>query len=248
VLITYPGFPLTYLEFHLVFLLPPLALLAASASVRRVEQLRLQLAGLAVVVGLALLYTTPWDNYLIAREVWWYGESRVARRFWLAPLGEYLFILVQPAVAALWLFHLTPPGPAADAGADMSTRDRLLGGVAGLAVSAVGVAMLTRDSTFYMGAILAWAGPVFALQWAVGWRYLLSTWRYGLLAVGPPTLYLWAVDRIAIADGIWVISSRFTTGVTLFGLPVEEALFFLVTNLFVVQALVLLPWVVRRWR
>jgi hypothetical protein len=45
-----------------------------------------------------------------------------------------------------------------------------------------------------------------------------------------------------------MISDRYTTGLGLPGLPVEEMTFFLTTNLFVVQGLVLLPWVVRRWR
>ena len=45
------------------------------------------------------------------------------------------------------------------------------------------------------------------------------------------------------------LSGRYTTGLVVpgLGLPVEEALFFLLTNLFVVQGLVLWEWVVRRW-
>ena len=235
---------LTYLEFHLLFLLPVLSLLSLSLLARVVDHWRLQLAGLAVIVALALVYTTPWDNYLIAREVWTYGAGRVAGRVWLAPVGEYLFILLQPLVAAFWLFHLRVP--AVDVG--MSRRDWLVGLAAGCLVTAAGAALLTRDATFYLGAILAWAGPVLALQWAVGWRYLVATRRYVALAVGVPTLYLWVADWTAIRQGVWVISNQYTTGLGLLGLPVEEMVFFLTTNLFVVQGLVLLPWVVRRWR
>ena len=67
------------------------------------------------------------------------------------------------------------------------------------------------------------------------------------LGVAVPTVYLWIIDRIALATGIWHISPTYTTGIALFGLPIEEALFFLVTNLFVVQGLVLFRWVVDRW-
>ncbi|MEF8907559.1 MAG: lycopene cyclase domain-containing protein [Haloarculaceae archaeon] len=235
---------LTYLEFHLLFLLPVLSLLSVSLLARRVERPRLNLAGLAVIVVLALLYTTPWDNYLIAQGVWAYGEGRVAGRLWLAPAGEYLFILLQPVAAAFWLFHL--PTPTVEVG--MNGRDRLVGLAAGGLVTAVGVALLASESTFYLGAILGWGGPVLALQWAVGWRYLVAVRRHVTLAVGVPTLYLWVADWVAIQQGVWVISGRYTTGLGLFGLPVEEMTFFLTTNLFVVQGLVLLPWVVRRWR
>ncbi len=55
-------------------------------------------------------------------------------------------------------------------------------------------------------------------------------------------------DWVAIRAGVWSLSARYTTGVELAGLPVEEALFFLVTNAFVVQGLVLLEWVIERWR
>lgn len=235
---------LTYLEFHLLFLVPVLSVLSLSLLARAVERWRLQLAGLAVIVALALVYTTPWDNYLIAQGVWSYGDGRLAGRVWLAPVGEYLFILVQPVVAALWLFHLRTP--AAEVGT--GRRDRLVGLAAGGLVTAVGAALLTREAGFYLGAILAWGGPVLALQWAVGWRYLLAVRRHVALAVGVPTLYLWVADWVAIQQGVWVISARYTTGLGLPGLPVEEMVFFLTTNLFVVQGLVLLPWVVKRWR
>jgi len=235
---------LTYLDFHLLFLAGPMAALVVATAVRRrPDRPRLHAAGVAVIVALALVYTVPWDNYLIARGVWWYGDGRVAGRLWLAPLGEYLFILVQPIGTALWLFQL-----------DTSVRDVTTGrgdAVVGLAagglVTAVGLVWLTADPTVYLGAILAWAGPVFALQWGVGWRYLWAVRRRVAVAVGVPVLYLWVADRIAIADGIWVISDRYTTGLELAGLPIEEATFFLVTTLFVVQGLVLLPWAVRRW-
>jgi lycopene cyclase domain-containing protein len=64
-----------------------------------------------------------------------------------------------------------------------------------------------------------------------------QSWLIGTLV---PTLYLWVIDRIAIGNGIWRISDAYTTGIQLFGLPIEEATFFLVTNLLVVQGLSLL--------
>ena len=48
---------------------------------------------------------------------------------------------------------------------------------------------------------------------------------------------------VAITLGIWKLSPTYTTGLTLAGLPIEEGLFFLFTNLFVVQGLILWLWV-----
>jgi lycopene beta-cyclase len=84
-----------------------------------------------------------------------------------------------------------------------------------------------------------WATPVLAAQWWFATPAVRRRRRTFLLAVGVPTLWLWVADRVAIGAGIWSISPRFTTGAHLFGLPAEEALFFLVTNLLVVQGLLL---------
>jgi hypothetical protein len=92
-----------------------------------------------------------------------------------------------------------------------------------------------------------WAGPLLALQWAVGGGYLVRRRHEWTVAVAVPTLYLWFADRVAIGLGVWTISNTQTLGVYILGLPLEEATFFLVTNLLVIQGLVLFEWVMHRW-
>ena len=56
--------------------------------------------------------------------------------------------------------------------------------------------------------------------------------------VAASSVYLWVTDSIAISDGIWWISPEYTTGVELPilpNVPIEEATFFVVTNLMCVQ-------------
>lgn len=239
---------LTYLTFLAVFIVLPLSALGIAAAVwppRDRPPLAVRAGGTLLLLVLALAYTTPWDNYLIAEGVWWYGEGRVVGRIWLAPLEEYLFIALQTVLVAAWTFRVAGP---VDATVAQSRGDAVAGALGGLAVSAVGGALLVGpQSAFYLGAILAWAGPVLALQWAVGWRYLLAVRRRVAVGVGVPTAYLCGADWIAIRNGIWTISPDHTTGLALAGLPIEEATFFLVTSAFVVQALLLLGWVMARW-
>lgn len=237
--------PLTYLQVHALFVLPALAAVTVAATRRRRVDPRVGVVGLGVLVALATVYTTPWDSLLIEYGVWWYGTDRVAGWLFGVPLGEFLFFILQTALTGAWTYYVAG---AVRSGVSHSRRDWAVGAAAGLGVSAVGVALLTGEATLYLGAILAWAGPVLALQWAVGWRYLVATRRQVALAVLPPTVYLWVVDWLAIADGVWVISARYTTGLAVAGLPIEEMTFFFVTNVFVVQGLVLFRWVVSRWR
>lgn len=234
--------PLTYLEFHARFLLAPLAVLAAAALWRyRLDQLRRRHVGVFLLVCLlAVGYTTPWDNYLIGLGVWSYGSGRVTTRLGHVPVGEYLFFVLQPALTTLWLAHL---GNRVVPAVEQTRRDALGGFIAGVAIAVLGAVLFLGQRTTYLGAILAWAGPVLALQWAVGWRYLWRVRRRVTAAVLVPTAYLAVADAVALSRGVWTITPRFRTGLAVGIVPVEELLFFLVTNLFVVQALVLFPWV-----
>ena len=61
-----------------------------------------------------------------------------------------------------------------------------------------------------------------------------------------PTLYLWFADAVAIHLGIWRISETQTLGIEFGPLPLEEATFFLATNLLVVQGLMLFLYPLRK--
>jgi len=239
----------TYLAFHGVFLAPPLLGLGAVLVSRRDRGPGVvRPVAVAVLLVLAFAYTTPWDNYLLARGVWSYGPGTVAARVWHAPVEEYLFVGLQSLLVVFWLRLVSAGTADPSRPVDVNWRERLLGAGAGAVVGVAGALALTRTGTFYLGAILAWAAPVLALQWAVGWPYLLARARLVAVGVAVPTAYLSLADAVALRLGIWRISQTYTTGLAVGGVPVEEVAFFLLTSLFLVQGLVLYPWVVRRWR
>ncbi|MFB6084936.1 MAG: lycopene cyclase domain-containing protein [Halorientalis sp.] len=232
---------LTYLEFHLLFVLPPIAALLVLAD--PAERPYAGPLGVALLAVVAVLYTTPWDNHLIATGVWTYGEGTVRFRIWNAPIGEYLFFLLQPVLTSLWLVRL-PTRSDYEPGIPLS--DRALGLLGGGLVAALGFALLSK-STYYLGTLLLWASPVLAIQWAFGWPVLWERRRTLALGVGVPTTYLAVIDRVAIALGVWTFDETYLTGIEILGLPVEELLFFGLTNLFLVQGLLLLWWVTDHW-
>lgn len=237
---------LSYLGFLVVFLAPLVFAMLLSVSIRRLRlpRARVQWGGIAIIVVVAVVYTIPWEVLLIGRGVWSYGEGVVRGRLWGVPYEELVFIMVQPVAAALWLYQFTDPS---DRPLRVPFARRALGAAAGFAICAVGLGLYVRGgTTTYLGALLGWAGPVLAIQWAFGWPYLRERWRTVAIGVGLPTIYLCAADAIAISIGIWKLSPAYTTGVTVAGLPIEEALFFLCTNLFVVQGLVLWLWLTER--
>ncbi len=226
---------MTYLAFHAVFIIPPIIVLAwwqrgRMAAIHPRAALFLPLPSL-----IALLYTTPWDNYLVWRGVWEYGADRVIGTIGYVPVEEYLFFVLQPLLAGLWLYTLLPASEPAAA----APNSRWIGALMYAAAAVAGILLLRRVDGTYLGLILSWAAPVLALQWAYAGRKLWARRRVWLLGIAGPTLYLWVADAIAIHLGIWRISERYTLGPAVGPLPLEEAVFFLVTNLLVVQGLLL---------
>jgi lycopene cyclase domain-containing protein len=240
--------PLTYAEFLVAFVVVPIVgLLVAGVGIDRGRR-REALAGVALMVVVATVYTVPWDNYLVAKGVWSYGEGTLLARIVHAPIEEYAFIALQPVLTALWLYRRPLPGPEGLPRVRLPrSREEATGAGGWLAVAGTGVLGLA-GATYYLGAIVAWAAPVLALQWAVGGGYLWAVRRRLALAVAVPTLYLCVADRLAIGWGIWELSAQYTTGLTVGGLPVEEGLFFLATNLMLVQGLLLYHRVLETWR
>jgi len=94
------------------------------------------------------------------------------------------------------------------------------------------------DSWHYL-AHLGWLVIALLLQWLVGWKII----RNNLRAVVMPTLllgtYLILTDVVAIAYGVWFFDPAQILGLYLWGVPVEEVLFFYLTALLVAQSFVL---------
>ena len=238
---------MTYLQYHLVFIVPPLLLLVLLTW--RETRGNKPVAGkfrpenkwgwrtLLLFPLIPLIYTTPWDNYLVFKAVWNYPPDRVLGRIFYVPYEEYAFFLLQTLITSLLLYALLRRGgPARVSPRPWLTRWGLSG--LWLGVAFAGVIMLRFEPTFYLGLILAWAAPVLAGLSAFGGDLVMGRPRTFWLATLPPTLYLWATDYFAIHAGIWGISERYTLGWNLGGvLPIEEMTFFLITNLLIATGL-----------
>ena len=233
---------LTYLQFHAVFTLPLLVSLWYLAPRYDPTRRRRATLGIAILVAIAYAYTTPWISYMIRRGAWGYADGAVFVRALSIPLGEYLFFAIQTIIAAfaLYIFDFDPtyrPG-------DFDWGPRIVGVAVGMVMVPVGLWLVVTDPSYlYLGGLLAWVGPVLALQWGVGGGYLARTPRMWLTVTFVPAIYFWIVDRIAIGMGTWYLSNELTTGVAVLGLPIEEMLFFASANLMTVNGIVLFEWV-----
>ncbi len=185
--------------------------------------------GLHVII--AVLYTTPWDNYLVATGVWYYNPELITGILlgWV-PIEEYTFFIVETIFVGLWWWFLarriTPPDKFSPSKNIRIISTAILG-VVWLA-SIIMLASGWRPGV-YLSLILGWALPPIMLQMAYGADIL---WHHRKLVAGtilPAFLYLSATDSIALTAGTWTIDPAQSTGILIGSLPVEEGVFFLVT-------------------
>ncbi|MBI5671424.1 MAG: lycopene cyclase domain-containing protein [Chloroflexi bacterium] len=194
-------------------------------------------------VLIAVVYTTPWDNYLVATRVWWYNPELVTGLIiGYVPIEEYTFFVLQPILTGSWLLLLARHSPVKAASIVNGVRLRristVLAGVIWLA--ALAILLAGWQSGTYLGLLLVWALPPVMLQLAFGADILWRHRRLVLLSIVPMTLYLAAADKLAITSGTWTINPEQSVNILLLGrLPLEELIFFLMTNTLIVLGVTL---------
>jgi len=231
---------MTYAEFHLYFTIPQSILLWVLCYYLLDRKTLKQLFwGATTLATLAVIWTTPWDNYLIYKKIWWYGADRVLGTIGYVPIEEYFFFIIQCYFSSGFLGLLIKLSPWKLEASKNEVRfsNLLLGSCIG--VFTFGVLCLFYTELFYLGLILAWALPIFLIQQFFGRIFLIRQKFHFILGILVPSIYLCICDKIAIDQEIWAISEVYTTQIKIAGLPIEEATFFFVTNWMLIQGLIL---------
>jgi lycopene cyclase domain-containing protein len=242
---------MTYFAFLLRFLGIPIVILSIVAYLDhrqgRAIPGRLRHWPFAAAVGLlvvvALLYTTPWDNYLVATGVWYYDPALVTgvTLGWV-PIEEYTFFVVQTILAGLWMLflmrrlRLDGPYP------PLSARWRLVPVFLLTPVWLTSVVVLVSGWApgTYLGLELAWALLPILIQIGFGGDILRRYGQLVLLSILGMTVYLCVSDFLAIGSGTWAISPGHSLNILIGGvLPFEEVVFFLLTNTLIAFGVVL---------
>jgi lycopene cyclase domain-containing protein len=171
-------------------------------------------------------------------NIWSYPTGVVLATIGYVPIEEYGFMVIQTMFAGV-LWSLVSKKVDVT-GLSFSGK----GIVTSLILGILGAYFLSKESGTYAGLIMIWAFPPLAMQWGIGARALISSLNAWMPIWVGFTLYLCLADAYAISEGIWTITPATRSGIEVGILPIEEALFFALTNLFVLQGLCL--W--QAWR
>ena len=214
---------------------------------------------IGIHVFLAVAYTTPWDNYLVATGVWYYNPDLVTGiLIGYVPIEEYTFFIVETILAGLWWWFLArrvSPLPKGDREAPRRGGSGVKGSfkpnktLVYLSASVLILLWFIFAYVFFFGdeqwtylsITLFWALPAILPQLLFGADIL---WHYRKLvfwAILIPGAYLSLMDIVALRETTWSISHTQTTGILFFDiLPLEEVVFFFITNILISFGMTLL--------
>lgn len=191
----------------------------------------------------AVIYTTPWDNYLVATGVWYYNPALVTGLTlgWV-PVEEYTFFILQSLMTGLLFLTIAKrirvSNPLMVSGWRHRIGPLLLLGI--LWVVALGLFLSGWPPGTYLCLILLWALPPIMLQFIYGGDILWHGRKVIGLTLLLATLYLSLSDSLAISSGTWMIDPNQSLNIFLANvLPLEEFVFFLCTNCLLVFGMAL---------
>ncbi len=243
---------MTYFGFLLRFLLIPILVFLAitywdnknNKQINGFRNGRAVWTAISIHVLLAVVYTTPWDNYLVATGVWYYNPDLVTGIvFGYVPIEEYTFFVVETVLAGMWWWFLSRR--LSSPTIEFTPNKKLIQISSGLLITTwiiFSYLFFFGDPKWtYLAIILFWALPAILPQLLFGADIL---WHYRKLvfwAIMVPGTYLSLMDIVALQDTTWSISKSQTTGILFFGiLPLEEVVFFFITNVLITFGLTLL--------
>jgi lycopene cyclase domain-containing protein len=252
---TYFGFLLRFVFIPiLIFLIVALWDNRRNRKINGFRNSRAVWKAIGVHVLLAVVYTTPWDNYLVATGVWFYNPDLVTGLvIGYVPIEEYTFFVVETILAGLWWWFLArrlSPPRFDYANAPLRAREfkpnKILVYVS-TTILVIGWIIFTclfffgDEKWTYLSITLFWALPAILPQLLFGADILWHYRKLVFLAFMMPATYLSLVDIVALKETTWSISPTQTTGILFFGvLPLEEVVFFFITNVLITFGMTLL--------
>lgn len=243
---------MTYFGFLLRFLVIPILVFLAityrdhknNRQIHGFRNGRAVWIAILIHIGLAVLYTTPWDNYLVATGVWYYNPNLVSGKLiGYVPIEEYAFFILETILSGLWWWflarRLSPPKKNFESNRGLVYRSTCI--LALLWLIFTYLFFFGAPKWTYLSITLFWALPAILPQLLFGADIL---WHYRKLVfwgIFVPGLYLSLMDIVALTDTTWSISPGQTTGILFFGfLPLEEVVFFFITNVLIINGMTLL--------
>lgn len=248
---------MTYLEYLLLFIILPLLIVMGMIIINRHKQKEINnilsfIISVSLLSVIALVYTTPWDNYLVQHGIWYYDTTKILGIvFGYVPLEEYTYFILETILVSSVVFFMIQIGYI-EIPEHISFK---ISKSKGILLSVLIISWIICLFSFikgiipmlYIDLLLLWGIPPILFQLLVGWELIGSNKSIIIPTIFVLGFYLSTTDFIAIQQGIWTISATFTIGINFVLLPLEEVVFFYITVILIVFGYIQFHYFVNRF-
>lgn len=235
---------MTYIEFLLLFTVLPIVILLI--LLRRFLNKQYILTLLLVSV-IAFIATSAWDNYAVYSGIWMFPpEKTLGIYLYYVPLEEYLFFFLQTYLTGLvqlyylFRFHRSRGKEAFGNYASMKLFSlNVYALIFYIYAKEIEPLKLPFGEWNYLFHLFSWAGTFILIQFVFGRKKIIHNIKLIIVPTIIMTVYFSLADSISIGNGIWHFDPLQTIGTKIGNVPIEEILFFMMTNLLITEAMVL---------
>ena len=222
---------MNYIEFLFLFTVIPVIILAI--FLRKYLDI-VYVKWLLIVSVIAFAATAGWDNYAVYSGIWHFPEDKtLGIKLFYVPVEEYLFFFLQTFTTGLvQLFFIKK-------NIDINIKKSIFLLIPLLFFQTNEILKLPFGNLNYLFHLFSWGGFFIIIQIFAGRKKIINNIFLIVMPSLIMTLYFSIADSISIGQGIWEFDPLQTTGIRLYNIPLEEILFFLVTNILITEAMIL---------
>ena len=207
---------MTYLEYLLTFIILPIMVQIGILSTLQVKYNKKisfipSIISIILLSIIALIYTTPWDNYLVAHKIWYYDPHKVVGIvLGYVPIEEYSFFILQTIFVSLLLTIAVQLQIISLPNNNITHFDESRLVFVSMLTILWFICLISYVSGFetmlYMNLLLLWGLPPIIFQIIIGWKIMRKNAKAIILIILISSIYLSLTDFIAIFDVIWTIN------------------------------------------
>jgi len=222
---------MTYIEFLFIFTVIPIVILVL---VLRKYLDAVYIKWLIIVSIVAFAATSGWDNYAVYSGIWHFPEDKtLGIKLFYVPVEEYLFFFLQTFTTGLvQLFFIKK-------NIEIKIKKSTFLLIPLLFFQTNEILRLPFENLNYLFHLFSWGGFFILIQIIAGRKKIPKYISAIIIPSIVMTIYFSVADSISIGQGIWDFDPLQTTGIRIFNIPLEEILFFLVTNILITEAMIL---------
>lgn len=223
---------------HFAYTLPVLSalILIARPFINRSEIFKIVLITITHFAYLKL-----WDAFIITDDTWTFLPERVHSIIGQSTTEKYMFLLIQIVLTSLWALicvRWTIPCLCFNYNKKSYQLIQWIPILLLSIVMAVGFTMVDPgQDTFYLGCLLCWASPAVMYLWYGSGNYFVNKIISSSIATVIPTLYLcWVNQKVSVVNDLHTSAPTSLNVFVAEDLTLEEALYFFITNVIIVLA------------